>query len=346
MRTDSTVEYSLEKLASLLGVELEGDPEAIVTSLATLANAGPGDLSFYHNSQYHSELLNTNATAVILHPDSQDKCPVNVLLSGQPYIIYAKASQLFKLGQELPQGIHPSAVIHESAKIHKTAVIGAHVVVAENVIIDGSVQIGPNCIISANCQIGEESILHGNISLYDNVLIGKNVIIHASVVIGSDGFGYAWDGKQYLKIAQLGSVKIGDNVEIGASSSIDRGALDDTVIEDGVKIDNQVQIAHNVRVGANTVICGCSAIAGSSTIGKNCTIAGGVGIINHITIADEVTITAMSLVNQSINEKGFYSSGTGLSDTQRWKKNAVRFKELDEMSKRLKKIEQSQNQDR
>jgi len=216
--------------------------------------------------------------------------------------------------------------------------------------VEANAEIGDDCVIGANsvigsgCSIGPSSSLHANVVLYPNVHIGRRAIIHAGAVIGCDGFGFARDGARSVKIEQLGGVRIGDDVEVGACTTIDRGALEDTVIEDGVKLDNQVQIAHNVRVGENTIVCGCSAIAGSSTVGKNCIIAGAVGIINHVNIADGVTVTAMSLVNKSITTKGVYSSGTGLSESALWKKNIVHFRKLDELASRLKALEKELEQ--
>ena len=333
--------YSLAELAERLGVGFAGDAATRLHGLATLKGAGPGQLSFFHNSRYFQALLGTRASAVILRPDYLDKCPTNALLSERPYITFAQATRLFEQRHSAPVGIHPSAVIDPSAEIDPSASISPHVVVGARARIGANVSIGPHCSIGDDSVIGAGSLLNANVTLYHGVTVGERAVIHAGVVIGSDGFGFAFDGERHLKIAQLGGVRIGDDVEIGSGTCIDRGALEDTEIGDGVKIDNLVQIAHNVKVGAHTVICGCSAIAGSSRIGKNCIIAGGVGIINHLTIADGVTVTAMSLVSQSIGEKGVYSSGTGLADTLTWRRNMVRFGQLDEMSKRLRKLEKA-----
>jgi UDP-3-O-[3-hydroxymyristoyl] glucosamine N-acyltransferase len=235
--------------------------------------------------------------------------------------------------------VHASAVVDATAQLAADASIGPHVVIGAGTIIGARARIGANSVIGRSCVIGEDSQLMANVTFYDGVRAGSRVLIHSAAVVGGDGFGFATEGEGHHKIAQLGGVAIGDDVEIGAGTTIDRGALDDTVIEAGVKIDNQVQIAHNVRIGANTIICGCSAIAGSSVIGKNCIIAGAVGVINHVSICDKVTVTAMSLVNQSITEPGVYSSGTGLSDTASWRKNIVRFKQLDTLWKRLQSLE-------
>lgn len=329
--------YDLATLASLLNVELVGDSATKINALATLTSAGAGDLSFYHNPRYFNELRNTQASAIILSEKVADSYPGNKLISDNPYICYARASHLFKLDAARQDGLADSAKIHSSAKLGSNVSISENVVIAENVSIADDVSIAANTIIEAGVEIGEASRIEANVTIAHGVKIGKRAHIYAGVVIGSDGFGFAQEDGNYLKIAQLGRVVIGDDVEIGANTCIDRGALDDTVIGDGVKIDNQVQIAHNVVIGNNTVICGCSAIAGSVKLGKNCVIAGAVGIINHVEIADNVTVTAMSLVNQSIKEAGSYSSGTGLSSTDEWKKNIVRFRQLDKLTKRLKK---------
>ncbi|MDT8398092.1 MAG: UDP-3-O-(3-hydroxymyristoyl)glucosamine N-acyltransferase [Pseudomonadales bacterium] len=334
-------EFSLASLAELLDVELSGDPSVSVSSMATLGRARTGQLSFFSNPRYLADLQKTRASAVILHPDYREKYPGNCLLSASPYLSYAKASRLFEPRPIHTPAIDPRASIHPSARVDATATIHANVVIGANTFIGKAVTVGANSSIGADCRVGEGSVLHPNVVLYQGVNMGKRCCIHSGAVIGSDGFGFAQDDGKHIKIAQLGTVQIGDDVEIGAGSTVDRGALDDTIIEAGVKIDNLVQIAHNVRIGANTLICGCTGIAGSAVIGKNCTIAGGVGISNHVTVADGVTITAMSLVNRSITMQGMYSSGTFLTDTLTWRRNAVRFGQLDNISRRLRKIEKS-----
>lgn len=334
--------YTLASLAQKLGLSLEGNPDTPVSGIATLGSAKAGQISFYHNTKFFSDLTNTQASAVIVPPDAVADCPVAKLVTDNPYLAYARASHLFAVSNAGNSGVHATAVIHETARLGNNVSVGAHAVIEEGVVIGDDCSIGANTVIGTNCSLDAGSSLHANVTLYPSVRIGQRVIIHSGGIIGCDGFGFARDRETSVKIAQLGSVLIGNDVEIGAGTTIDRGALEDTIIESGVKIDNQVQIAHNVRVGENTVICGCSAIAGSSTIGKNCIIAGAVGIINHITIADGVTVTAMSLVNKSITTTGVYSSGTGLSESALWRKNIVHFKKLDELASRLKALEQQQ----
>jgi UDP-3-O-[3-hydroxymyristoyl] glucosamine N-acyltransferase len=331
--------HSLHALAQMLGLQLSGSPDLQITGLATLEKAGPSQISFYTNRRFHQAFLRTRAAAVILRAEDAGTCPVPALISKNPYAAYARLSQLFAPAPSGATGIHPSAVVDGSARIAPDASIGPHVVIGAGTSIGARVRVGANSVIGRSCVIEADSQLMPNVTLYDGVRLGSRVLVHAAAVIGGDGFGFATEDDEHHKIAQLGGVVIGDDVEIGAGTTIDRGALDDTVIEQGVKIDNQVQIAHNVRVGANTIICGCSAIAGSSVVGKNCIIAGAVGVINHISICDKVTVTAMSLVNQSITEPGVYSSGTGLSDTASWRKNIVRFRQLDDFWKRLQSLE-------
>jgi len=331
--------YSLQELALKLGLHLDGDPNLRITGIAPLDQAGSHQISFYSNRRYHQDLLSTRAAAVILRPQDAASCPVATLRSTNPYASYARLSQLFEPGRAVVPGRHATAQVDPEAEVDASAALGPHVVIGAGTVIAADVRIDANSVIGAGCQIGEGCHLHPNVTLYDGVTLGRHCIVHSASVIGSDGFGYAQERGRHLKIAQLGGVCIGDEVEIGAGTTIDRGALTDTVIGNGVKIDNQVQIAHNVRIGDNTVICGCSAIAGSSVIGNDCIIAGAVGIINHVTICDGVTVTAMSLVNQSITTPGVYSSGTGLSDSASWRKNIVRFRQLDELFRRILQLE-------
>jgi UDP-3-O-[3-hydroxymyristoyl] glucosamine N-acyltransferase len=332
--------YTLEQLAVRLELEFRGDPALVLRGLASLDEAGPDQLSFYNNPRYLDALRNTRAGVVIVDPAQAAAAPGAVLLADQPYLAFAHASALFARSPAQRVGIHPSATVDPSATLGAAVAVGPHAVIGSGTVLEQGASIGAGCVIGRDCRIGAHSRLNPNVTLYDDVHIGQRALIHANVVIGSDGFGFAPDGSEQVKIHQLGGVRIGDDVEVGASTTIDRGALEHTRIGSGVKIDNQVQIAHNVRIGDNTVICGCSAIAGSSSIGKNCIIAGAVGVINHVHICDGVTVTAMSLVNQSINKPGVYSSGTGLLETSQWKKTIVRFKQLDTIWKRLLRLEQ------
>ncbi len=335
--------FTLAQLAEILDAELIGNADFPVNGLATLGTAQPYQVSFLANMKYASQLDTCQAGAVILHPDQAAKFGGNKLLMANPYLGYAKLSALFAPRTSFA-GVHPTAVVAQSAQLAADVVLGPGVVIGEHVRLDEGVQIGPNCSVGDHSVIGAHSRLAANVTLYHGVTMGQRNLVHSGAVLGSDGFGFAKDGADWIKIHQLGGVTIGDDVEIGAGTTIDRGALDDTVIGNGVKLDNQVQIAHNVVLGDYTAIAGCTAIAGSTTLGKHCTIAGACGITGHLQIADGVHVTAMSLVTHSIKQAGAYSSGTSLDDNNKWRRNAARFKQLDQMAKRVKQLEQQLQQ--
>ena len=334
---------TLGAIAQIIGAKLEGDASYAITGLATLASALPHQVSFLSNMKYASQLDVSQAGAVILNADQAKLFSGHCLVLDNPYLGYAKLSQEFIVAPEF-------SGIDDSAKVHSTAIIGSSVnlapgtVIGAHVILGDAVSIGPNSVVGAHCNIGRHTTIAANVSLYHDIEIGAYCTIHSGAVIGADGFGFAKDGPDWVKIAQLGGVTIGDHVEIGAGTSIDRGALDNTIIGYGVKLDNQVQIAHNVELGDYTAIAGCTAIAGSTKLGRSCTIAGACGITGHLTLADGVHVTAMSLVTHSIAEAGAYSSGTGLDKNQKWRRNATRFKQLDQMAKRLKQLELEMSQ--
>ncbi|MEX0902169.1 MAG: UDP-3-O-(3-hydroxymyristoyl)glucosamine N-acyltransferase [Pseudohongiellaceae bacterium] len=331
--------YALGQLAELLDVELKGDAGCVIDGLATLEQAGPGKLSFLSNPLYVKQLSSCKASAVIIDRRHADDCPTNKLISSSPYVTFAHASQLFSRYDRPKSGIHPSAVVHPTASLGEGVSVGANSVIEAGVRVDGDCIIGPGCFIGEGALLGAGCELKSGVALYAEVTLGAGVLIHSGAVIGADGFGFAFDGAKSVKIAQLGGVRIGDEVEIGAGTTIDRGALEDTVIEQGVKIDNQVQIGHNCHVGKHTVICGCAALAGSVKIGEYCILGGGSGVVGHLTIADRVNVAAMSLISQSIKTPGTYSSGTGQMEVREWKRSVVHFKRLDDMSKRLKRLE-------
>lgn len=341
----TTVRYTLGDLAQRLGATLQGgDPEADIKMLATLSSAGTGDLSFFANPRYLRQLQQTSAEAVLLRPEQAGDCPVAALIVDDPYLAFAKASQLFDWRAPLCPGIDSTAVIADSARLAADVEIGPYVVIGESVEVASGVSIGAGTVIGRDCQIGSGCRLEPNVTLYPNVTLGEQVLIHSGAVLGSDGFGFARNQQGWEKICQLGGVVVGDRVEIGAGVTIDRGALDDTRIEAGVKLDNQIQIAHNVIVGRDSAIAGCTAVAGSTRIGERCTIAGMAGITGHLEIADDTHVTAMSLVSKSITRPGAYSSGTGLEPHQQWKRNVVRFRQLDDLARRVRRIEQAVEQ--
>ncbi len=332
---------TLGDLANLLEAQLDGDADCVITGLGTLSAAVPGQLSFLSNPAYVDKLADTRASAVLVSADNAADCPVNKLICADPYACFARASALFAPTLSMPPGVHGAAVVADGVSIPESAAIGANAVIEAGVEMGENCIIGPNCVVSEAASLGDNCVLHRAVVLYPGVQIGNNVTIHAGTVIGADGFGYAFEGGRAVKIHQLGSVRIGDDVEIGAGTTIDRGALEDTVIGDGVKIDNQVQIGHNTIVGDHTRICGCVAIAGSATIGKYCVLGGAAGMIGHISIADGVQVSAMSLVSQTIREPGVYSSGTGQMETSKWKRAIVRFQQLEHMAARLKALEKN-----
>jgi UDP-3-O-[3-hydroxymyristoyl] glucosamine N-acyltransferase len=338
----STRQASIQELADIVGAIIKGDPNTLISGVATLELAQQNELSFFSNRKYHKFLKITQAAVVILHADDLADCPGNAIVTVDPYLAYAKIATWLTQAPIQKTQIDQSAIIADNIQLGENTLIGANVVIGENCKIGDNVSLHAGCVIAKNITIDDGSVLYANVSVYDNVRIGKACIIHSGAVIGSDGFGIANEKGQWLKVPQLGTVIIGDRVEVGANTTIDRGAIEDTVIENGVKLDNLIQIAHNVHIGENTAIAGCVGIAGSSTIGKQCAIGGGSGILGHLTIADHVHITATSLVTKSIKESGIYSSGTPLQENAQWHKNFVRFKQLDKMARRISELEKKQ----
>jgi UDP-3-O-[3-hydroxymyristoyl] glucosamine N-acyltransferase len=332
--------YSLDFIAQHIGAELMGNCEQIVDGLSTIQDATSTDVTFLANASYNRFLSTTDAGAVIVAKMNLSDYSGNFLVVDSPYLAYASVSELFISSSEPEPGIHKTAVISAGVKIAKTASIGANVVLGKNAIIGEKSVIGPNSSIGDGSIIGDNCKIFSNVSIYHGVTIGNRSTIHSGSVIGADGFGFAQGSSdRWIKIHQLGGVTIGDRVEIGSCTTIDRGALSDTVIEDGVILDNHIQIAHNVHIGENTAIAGCSGVSGSTEIGKNCIFAGQTGIIGHVKICDGVTTTGGTIITKSISESGSYSSGTPLSNTEKWKKNAVRFTQLNDLVQRLKRLE-------
>ncbi|MCC6303131.1 MAG: UDP-3-O-(3-hydroxymyristoyl)glucosamine N-acyltransferase [Gammaproteobacteria bacterium] len=333
------MELSLGELAERFGGEIHGDDGCMVHAVATLEQAGPGEISFLANPHYRGQLAGTQASAVILAPRYVGDCPTHALVTENPYAVYARVAQLLYPPRRPAPGVHLSACVEASSVLKEGVSVGAQAVIGAQVRLGRDVRIGPGCVVEDGVEIGAGSVLAANVTVCQGSRIGERALIHPGVVIGADGFGFARDREGWIKIPQLGCVIIGDDVEIGANTTVDRGALGDTVIEDGVKLDNQIQVAHNVHIGAHTAIAGCTGIAGSARIGRRCAIGGGVGILGHLEIADDVQITARTLVTQSITASGSYSSGTPLETTAAWRKNHARMKQLDEMAKRLGELE-------
>ncbi|HJN50447.1 MAG: UDP-3-O-(3-hydroxymyristoyl)glucosamine N-acyltransferase [Pseudomonadales bacterium] len=333
--------FTLGEIARYLGIELKGDESTRVDGIASLKDAKPGQLSFLFSPSFRKYLKTTRASAVVMEDDHSGDCTMPVLIAPDPRLAWAKVSHYFDSRPQPDQSIHPGASVSATANIGKNVTIGANVVIADDVRLGDEVVVGPGCVIGEGCQIDSGTRLSANVTLYHQVTIGKNGIIHSGAVIGADGFGFAFDPEEhrFQKIQQVYGVKIGDDVEIGAGTTIDRGALNDTVLGNGVKLDNQVQVGHNATIGDHTVISGCSAIAGSTSIGSYCLLGGAVGIIDNLYITDHVEITAMTLVSHSIKEPGRYSSGTGLLPSHDWKRSTVGFKKLDNILKRLQRVE-------
>lgn len=333
--------YTLQQIADFLNATVEGDPSHQISGLATLEAATSEDLSFLANPRYKKYLHVTQAGCVLLRDKFASDFVGNAIVSKDPYLDYAKITALFVDASSLSEGqhIHPSAVIADDVALPNNIIVGANAVIGNQCTLGEYTQIGAGVCLGKNVTIGEQSVINANVSIYDKTVIGKQCCIHSGAVIGADGFGFAPSSKGWQKIHQLGRVVLGDHVEIGASSTIDRGALADTVIHNGVKIDNQVQIAHNVQIGQHTAIAASTAIAGSTVIGENCTIAGCVGIVGHIEIADNVHISGMTMVSKSIKRSGSYSSGVPMSETAKWRKNAARFHQLDQLARRVKQKE-------
>jgi len=315
----------LGHIVERLGGELHGDPQLEIQALAPLESAGPAELSFLSNPRYQAQLAGSRAGCVIVAPALRELAQARgaCIVAAAPYLYFARLTQLWRQAQPQPAGprIHPSAVIDPQAHIDETAVIG------------------PLCVVERGARIGAHTVLKSRVTVGENCVIGARCILHPGVVIGADGFGFAKDGAQWVKIEQLGAVRIGDDVEIGANTCIDRGALSDTVIEDGVKLDNLIQIGHNVRVGRNTAMAGCVGVAGSATIGANCTIGGSAGVLGHLTIADGVHVSSFSLVTRSIRQPGHYTGVFPLDDNESWEKNAAALKQLAALRERVRALE-------
>jgi len=333
--------YSLAEVANIIGAVVHGDDQHVVSKLATLATAENNQIAFLANSKYSLQLLTTKAGAVIITEDSLQDSPTNSLVMSNPYMGYAMIAQLLNTTPEPADGIHETAVVDSSAKLGNNVFIGANAVVESGVCLADDVVIGAGCFIGKNASIGKGTKLWANNSVYHDVVIGERCLVQANTVIGSDGFGYANDKGKWVKIPQLGTVIIGNNVEIGASTTIDRGALENTEIKDGVILDNQIQIAHNVVIGENTAMAACSVVAGSTKVGKNCSMAGLVGVNGHIEVADGSHFTGMAMVTKSIKEPGVYSSGIPAADNKDWRKMNARLRKLDKMAKQISTLEKT-----
>jgi len=331
--------YSLAELASHVGGDVQGDANVTISAVGTLASAGAHQISFLTNPKYKAQLKDTSAGAVILHSSLQDSAPCPALVIDNPHAAFARIAQLFDSTPAVAQGVAATAVIASSAKVGSDVSLGDNVIIEDNVVLGDRVSIGANTVIRRGTRIGEDSVIYPNVTIYHDVTIGKRVTVHSQTVIGAAGFGYANDKGVWLPIPQTGSVRIGDDSQIGASTTIDRGALEDTVLGTNVIVDNQVQIAHNCIIGDHSCICGTTGLAGSCHIGKHVVIGGGVGINGHISICDNVQVTGYTMVVQDITEPGVYSSGQPAMSNRDWRKNAVRLQKIGSLFDRVKALE-------
>ncbi|HEV7822676.1 MAG TPA: UDP-3-O-(3-hydroxymyristoyl)glucosamine N-acyltransferase [Burkholderiales bacterium] len=331
--------YRLSEITGKFGGEVIGDPQLRVSQVASLEAAGPADVVFISQPRYLGQLRQTKAGAAILRADAPEAAGLSRIVCANPYAYFAKVSALFNPPVVGVAGVHESAVVDKSALIDETASIGPAAVIGEKARIGKRVQIGAGCFVGEGSSIADDTVLHSNVSVYHGCIIGARNIIHAGAVIGSDGFGIAREDGAWRKIPQIGGVEIGDDVEIGANTTIDRGTLENTVIGDGAKLDNQIQIAHNVKIGAHTAIAACVGIAGSAVIGRNCALGGASMIYGHITIADDISVSAGTLVMKSLAQPGTYTGVYPFSTHQRWLKNAAQLRNLDELAERVRALE-------
>lgn len=331
--------YSLAEIAARFGGEVRGDAGTQVRQIGTLEQAGEGEIAFLANAKYRKQLDASRASAVIVSPADADATGIPRIVCANPYSYFARLSAFLNPMQAYAPGIHPSAVIGQGANISPQAHIGPQVTVGEGASIGDGTVVMAGCVIGDNSVLGRHTRLYPRVTVYHDCVIGDHVIVHAGVVIGSDGFGMAWEDGRWLKIPQIGRVLIGNHVEIGANTTIDRGALEDTVIEEDVKLDNQIQVAHNVRIGAHTAIAGCVGIAGSANIGRYCRIGGAAAILGHLHIVDNVEIGSFTLISKSITESGSYAGIYPFSKNDEWRSNAVHLRHLGELAKRVKALE-------
>jgi len=329
---------TLDELASRFACRVHGDGSTVVRRVATLQSATPDAISFLANPLYRGALAETSAGAVVLTESMSAASPVPCLICDNPYARYAEIAAFLHPWPAVSAGIHPAAWVDPAASVAPTAAIGAQAVIGAGASIDSGASIGAGCVVAAGASIGADSRLAPNVTVLERVRIGARCIIHPGVVIGGDGFGFAEDGGRWLKVPQLGTVVIGNDVEIGANTAIDRGTIEDTVIEDGVKLDNLIQIAHNVRIGAHTVMAAMSGAAGSTRIGRRCMVGGGVVMTGHLSICDDVMFTFRSVVTRSVTEPGTFGGSLQAMESSKWRRNAARFRQLDAMHRELKQL--------
>jgi UDP-3-O-[3-hydroxymyristoyl] glucosamine N-acyltransferase len=331
---------TLSELAETARAELRGDPGLVIERMSTLQDASVGSISFLANPRYKAQLATTGASAVILSAADAADCPVDCLVSDNPYLAHARVMAALYPEPRPVGGVHPSACVDPTAEIADSAQISANCFIGAGAVIGDDVLIGPGCVVLDNVRIGAGSRLVGMVTLCSDTRLGERCLIHPGVVIGADGFGLANDQGAWVKVPQIGRAVLGDDVEVGACTSIHRGAIADTVIANGVKIDSQVHIAHNVQIGEHTAIAGCVGIAGSAQIGAHCTFAGQVGVVGHVELADHVHVSGATSVTRSIRKSGVYTGTVPAMEHAAWLKNFARLRQLDDMVRRVKALEQ------
>lgn len=331
----------LGELAAQFDCELVGDPDLTIDNVAGLQNAGPRSLSFLSNPKFRKQLAATRAAAVVLRAEDAEGSPAAALISDNPYADYARMAAVIHPGPRYAPGVAASAVIAASAQISRSAHIGANVSIGDRSTIGENVYVGPGSVIGPDCSVGGDCRLVANVTLVRDVTLGLRGIIHPGVVIGADGFGNAMTPEGWIKVPQLGGVRIGNDVEIGANTTVDCGAIEDTVIEDGVRIDNLCMIAHNVHIGAHTAMAAMSGISGSTTIGKRCLFAGQTGVVGHITICDDVVVSGKAVVSKDITEPGVYAASFTAEPAKEWSRKVARFRRLGQLIERVNKLEKA-----
>jgi UDP-3-O-[3-hydroxymyristoyl] glucosamine N-acyltransferase len=330
---------NLAELADRFDCELRGDADRVVKTVGTLSGAGESAITFLANPLYRGQLIDTNAAAVVIEERYVADCPAAALLTPSPYATYARIARFLHPAAAPEPGIHPSAIVAGDAVVPKSAQVCAQAVIGPASELGESVVVGPGCVVGATVSIGADTRMLARVTVLDRVVIGERCVLHPGVVVGSDGFGFAQDSGSWLKVPQLGTVVIGNDVDIGANTTIDRGTIEDTIVEDGVILDNMIQISHNVRVGAHTAMAALSGIAGSTKIGERCMIDGAVVIVGHISLCNDVMVTFRSTVTRSITTPGTYSGGLPADEASRWRRNAARFRNLDKLARRQSTLE-------
>ncbi len=336
------VPISLRSLAERFGCELIGDPDVVIDGVGSLLSAGPGTLSFLTGAKYNEQLKITAAAAVVLRAEDAQDAPTAVVISDNPYATYALMAAVIHPRPEYPAGIHASAVVDESADVSSAAHIAANVVIGARSTVAANCYIGPGSVIGPDCSIGDDCRLIANVTLVRDVEIGDRGVVHPGAVLGSDGFGNAMTSTGWVKVPQLGGVKIGTDVEIGANTAIDCGTMGDTIVADGVRLDNFVHIGHNVKIGAHTAMAGFTGIAGSTTIGERCLFAGQSGTVGHITVCDGAIVNGRGMITKSITEPGAYASGFPSEKVKDWNRKVAQFRRLGKLAERVRKLEKGE----